>query len=276
MTATLTLNICISAIKGYPGEMSGAGLVILGHLGVSGHVETYLHYNYCMYSLQCNMSKKRAIYLQDISYLVYELPIFALMGVFGKVLLILHEVLVYVSVLTSRCHKVYACRCAGGILGAAFIALNYRITMFRRSYIKKRKVKVAEAMIVAAFTALVFMTLIYTVPDCQPVRLTHHGPNGTEVNLTSAVRDNIDLNMTSAVGHNIEDITSNDTRAKRSIQSEHAAHGGFFDDFDIGIADHDTNNGSQNDIYGYDGHGFIIQVYKNTLIQIVQLLQSVA
>lgn len=43
MTATLTLNICISAIKGYPGEMSGAGLVILGHLGVSGHVETCLN-----------------------------------------------------------------------------------------------------------------------------------------------------------------------------------------------------------------------------------------
>lgn len=43
MTATLTLNICISAIKGHPGEMSGAGLVILGHLGVSRHVETCLH-----------------------------------------------------------------------------------------------------------------------------------------------------------------------------------------------------------------------------------------
>lgn len=34
MTATLTLNIVLSIIKGDPGHMSGAGLVILGYMGV--------------------------------------------------------------------------------------------------------------------------------------------------------------------------------------------------------------------------------------------------
>ncbi|ELT96405.1 hypothetical protein CAPTEDRAFT_203043 [Capitella teleta] len=109
MTASLFLNIIMSAIHGHPENMSNPGLISLGYIG-------------------------------DISFKTIELPIFMLMA------------------------------CVGGLSGALFVQINYKITLFRRRIIKKNWMKVAEAVFVAGMSAVILMMLIYMVPDCQPIR----------------------------------------------------------------------------------------------------------
>ncbi len=112
----------------------------------------------------------------------------------------------------------------------------------------------------AALTALVFMTLIYTVPDCQPVRhhtpIHHNGENNTDSNITTSTAD---VEVTTLATEVTSDKLNNEARVRRHVPSEHASHNGFLDDFEIGINGLDTNE-SQHNIYGYYSHGFIIQV----------------
>lgn len=59
--------------------------------------------------------------------------------------------------------------CLGGLSGALFNYLNFKLTVFRIRYITKRFVKVLEAVVVAAFTATVGMGMLLYVIDCKPM-----------------------------------------------------------------------------------------------------------
>jgi len=71
--STFTLNVVLSTYHGHPGDLSYAGLLNFGKF-------------------------------ENISYDIYELPIFVLMGV------------------------------AGGLLGSLFNHINYKLTVFRMRY----------------------------------------------------------------------------------------------------------------------------------------------
>lgn len=110
MMSTFTLNIILSAYYHYPGQLSFPGLLNFGKF-------------------------------EDLSYELFELPCFILIGA------------------------------AGGILGAIFNQIHYRLTLFRMRYIKKKYLKVIEALIVAAVTGAVASIMIYLSNDCKPLGL---------------------------------------------------------------------------------------------------------
>ncbi|XP_014248835.1 H(+)/Cl(-) exchange transporter 7-like [Cimex lectularius] len=70
-------------------------------------------------------------------YEVFELPIFILMGVIG------------------------------GLLGAVFVAINMRLMVFRMKHIKKKWVKLLEALTVGFLTATCGMVSIYSLDYCR-------------------------------------------------------------------------------------------------------------
>ncbi|CAG0882457.1 unnamed protein product [Darwinula stevensoni] len=58
----------------------------------------------------------------------------------------------------------------GGLLGAFFNQLNYKLSKFRMRHIGHRAwMQVMEAMIVAATTATAGFIMIYTIDDCRPI-----------------------------------------------------------------------------------------------------------
>jgi len=56
----------------------------------------------------------------------------------------------------------------GGVLGALFNHINYKLTVFRMRYINSVWKKMAEAMVVAATTATAGFLMIYLISDCKP------------------------------------------------------------------------------------------------------------
>lgn len=76
---------------------------------------------------------------ETIPYQVYEIPLFMLMGA------------------------------VGGVLGAIWNHLNYKISCFRLKYMKKKWLKVIEALVVAALSATIGFTMIYFINDCKPL-----------------------------------------------------------------------------------------------------------
>ena len=76
------------------------------------------------------------------SYQWYEIPIFLLMGFIG------------------------------GVLGALFNCINYRLTLFRRRYIRTRFMKFLEPLVVVTITVTVAFVAMFASNDCKP--------NGTE------------------------------------------------------------------------------------------------
>ena len=74
----------------------------------------------------------------DINYSMFELPVYLLMGA------------------------------AGGVFGALFNTINYKLTVFRMKYLQLRPVKVLEAVFVAMTTAVVGFFTIIASTDCRP------------------------------------------------------------------------------------------------------------
>ena len=74
----------------------------------------------------------------DATYEVWEMPLFLLMGALG------------------------------GVLGALFNHINYKLTVFRMRYITARPLKMLEAAVVAAITATAGFLMIYLINDCKP------------------------------------------------------------------------------------------------------------
>ena len=79
----------------------------------------------------------------DATYAVWEFPLFVLMGVIG------------------------------GVLGALYNFINYKLTVFRMRYITARPLKMLEAAIVAACTATAGFLMIYLTSDCKPYGQTN-------------------------------------------------------------------------------------------------------
>ncbi|XP_046582844.1 H(+)/Cl(-) exchange transporter 7-like isoform X1 [Haliotis rubra] len=76
----------------------------------------------------------------NTQYSGFEIPIFLIMGVIG------------------------------GLLGALFNQINYKLTVYRMRFIQKKWKQVLEAMIVAAMTGLVGYISIYFNNDCEPMK----------------------------------------------------------------------------------------------------------
>lgn len=108
MISTFTLNIILSAYHGHPGELSYPGLLNLGKF-------------------------------ETITYQVYEIPLFMIVGVFG------------------------------GLNGAFWNYINYKITVLRQKYIRRRWLKVVEAISVSILAATVGSLMIYFLNDCKPL-----------------------------------------------------------------------------------------------------------
>ena len=72
-----------------------------------------------------------------ILYQVYEIPLFMLMGTIG------------------------------GILGALWNFVNYKITCFRMKYIKPKWLKVLEVLVVAVMSTTMAFLMMFFINDCQ-------------------------------------------------------------------------------------------------------------
>ena len=125
MITTFTLNIILSAYHGHPGDLSYPGLLNLGKF-------------------------------ETITYQVYEIPLFIIMGTIG------------------------------GIMGAFWNHLNYKITCFRMKYIQPKWLKVVEALLVAAMGTTMGFLMIFFIDDCKelsnnstkfPIQLFCNGDN---------------------------------------------------------------------------------------------------
>ncbi|KAL3272452.1 hypothetical protein HHI36_013932 [Cryptolaemus montrouzieri] len=76
---------------------------------------------------------------EAFNYQLYELPIFVLMGV------------------------------VGGLLGAIWNHMNFKLAVFRMRYIKKCWLKVLEACLVAAMSATIGFLMMFFIDDCKPL-----------------------------------------------------------------------------------------------------------
>ncbi|XP_076626273.1 chloride channel protein 7 isoform X1 [Colletes latitarsis] len=108
MITTFTLNIVLSTYYGRVGDLSYPGLLNLGKFG-------------------------------SMSYQIYEIPLFMLMGVIG------------------------------GVLGACWNYINYKITCFRLKFIKRKWLKVVEALLIGVLSATIGFIMIYMINDCKPL-----------------------------------------------------------------------------------------------------------
>ncbi|XP_064599540.1 H(+)/Cl(-) exchange transporter 7-like isoform X2 [Liolophura sinensis] len=86
----------------------------------------------------------------DIKYDLLEIPIFFLMAVIG------------------------------GLSGALFVFLNYKLTVFRQRFLAKKWLKVAETGLVGAMSAVLPFVLIYSVNQCYHPPSGDHGHGGSE------------------------------------------------------------------------------------------------
>lgn len=76
---------------------------------------------------------------ETIPYQIYEIPLFMLMGALG------------------------------GILGSSWNYINYKITCFRLKFVKKKWLKVVEALLIGVLSATMGFIMIYTINDCKPL-----------------------------------------------------------------------------------------------------------
>jgi len=58
----------------------------------------------------------------------------------------------------------------GGLFGALFNQLNYKLTIFRNKYIHRPLARVAEAVLVAMISGTLSFLIILVYNDCQPMR----------------------------------------------------------------------------------------------------------
>ncbi|KAK4874937.1 hypothetical protein RN001_014297 [Aquatica leii] len=76
---------------------------------------------------------------EHFSYQIYELPIFILMGT------------------------------VGGLLGALWNFLNFKLSVWRIRYIRNKWLRVIEACLIAALTATVGFLMMFLINDCKPL-----------------------------------------------------------------------------------------------------------
>lgn len=77
--------------------------------------------------------------MESFPYEIYELPLFVLLGAFG------------------------------GMMGALWNHINYKLSVMRKRYIQKRWMRVVEACLVAAASATVGFLMMFLINDCRPL-----------------------------------------------------------------------------------------------------------
>ncbi|XP_014217594.1 H(+)/Cl(-) exchange transporter 7 [Copidosoma floridanum] len=76
---------------------------------------------------------------ETICYQIYEIPLFVFVG------------------------------CLGGVLGALWNYLNYKISVFRQKYLKSKWLKVSEALSIAIMSATMGFLMMFFIDDCKPL-----------------------------------------------------------------------------------------------------------
>lgn len=76
---------------------------------------------------------------ENLPYQVYEIPLFMIVGALG------------------------------GLLGALWNHMNYKLTIIRLRYIRAKKWKIVEVLFVAMMAATMGFSMIYLVNDCKPL-----------------------------------------------------------------------------------------------------------
>ena len=120
--------------------------------------------------------------------------------------------------------------------------------------------KVAEAVFVAACSAVIFMILIYAVPNCAPIR----GYNDVTANKSHAVKNSSDENISITTNN----LTTPHTRRDNGIvYYEYADDGGeghhSNEDGATGHPEGHDQGGhdEQHSLYGFHGsHGYLFKV----------------
>ena len=103
---------------------------------------------------------------------------------------------------------------------------------------ERRWLKVGESVLVAALSALIFMTLIFAVPDCKPIRDAnvteqHHNLSAT-THVAATTVSSLDAGNSTGSGVSITMATASTTASSK----------------------HDDTSGQ----HGSGGHGYLIQV----------------
>ncbi|VDO95229.1 unnamed protein product [Soboliphyme baturini] len=62
----------------------------------------------------------------------------------------------------------------GGLSGALFNHISYKLTIFRMQYMRRAWQKVFDAMLIASVSALVGFGAIFLIDDCQPLKFDHN------------------------------------------------------------------------------------------------------
>ena len=105
----------------------------------------------------------------------------------------------------------------------------------------------AEAVLVAASSAVILMILIYAVPDCQPIR-GHHPPSNHTPG--SMIHNNSHL-----------PIDTHEAVLKRSVDGLVSDNGGSYGNENDSSHMSDYHN-DHHDLYGLHGdHGYVFQVF---------------
>jgi chloride channel 7 len=170
MTSTFTLNVVLSIYHGVPWQLAYSGLISFGKFDVSvvhfvfmvpvsaKSLKRFFIFLECVFIAYCFI-------LQDFGYDGLEILIFIIMGAIGKSLpQLLARML---ANLTPILFIVDCVLSTGGLIGALFNQLNYKLTVFRMQYVRERWKKIMEAALIAAMTTVVAFTLIILVNDCQ-------------------------------------------------------------------------------------------------------------
>lgn len=76
---------------------------------------------------------------ETMTYQIYEIPLFMIMGILG------------------------------GLMGALWNYINYKITCFRMKFVRDKWLKVLEVICVAVLSSTMGFLMMYTINDCKPL-----------------------------------------------------------------------------------------------------------
>ncbi len=122
-------------------------------------------------------------------------------------------------------------------------------------FLNTNRRKVGEAVLVAACSAVILMTMIYALPDCQPVRSPHDNGNHTDLPLT--LNDVADGHHEDGAAHGMAEGHNGDHSVhRRSVEN----HGHGVNNATFGGHSHVPGEEEEEDIYGNHGHGYVLRV----------------
>ena len=117
---------------------------------------------------------------------------------------------------------------------------------------KRKWTQVAEAVFVAAVSAVVLMVMIYALPNCAPIK-GYHPPTTANATANSTASYGQHADGGGAGGQHDSHGTGH-ARFVRSAPSSGHSQG------DSSHDDSNASHGEHHDLYGFHGHGYVFQV----------------